>query len=594
MSDISSSASVGGRAASMARRQALSQGKTALPPAVERTAQGRRGPPPGAAPTSPVITPAAQPPAPRAEETLDCACEPCQGAARQRRAMLSRWGRGEAPPAPPSRPPRQGRLDYAPKVHISPTQGGQVVTGPRAVATAPVTGASRGLAQPISGTQYIAAGSGADGGAGWRAAGRKVGFAKTAAGMVVSGTLVRGQVAVTGDEARLASIITGEADPSSQDDITPRPSDAGAVPSQFRRQADPHGVSVFGSNLGRSAVAVGSRVRERTAALESSLSGLPITGSAVGRSVRVTGDEDGACLAVTGSQYLTPAQRQVLCGGPSPEGEAGRRDPVTGAKVRVSQTWNGRRVTGVDVEHDPRVTGEAPGTCQIVTGTPYQGVTSTALWCDPAVADEAAARLVSRPAQRPITGDAPIGAQAVTGNLRGADRAITGSSYHGATPAPAEAPGDAVQVLNASFSVVSPQRVAHLGADRSARGRITGAFALGGDKITGAAEFHFQPRQDAHGDGPAPRERITGEGRSSGPSVTGDAWARNGHVTGVEGAFAADRNPSLRAGKPGGFAGAAAFKADASHETPKQLVTGMVGFASKTAAKVTLSGGAQG
>lgn len=215
MSDISSSASVGGRATSMARRQALSQGKTALPPAVERTAQGRRGPPPGAAPTSPVITPAAQPPAPRAEETLDCACEPCQGAARQRRAMLSRWGRGEAPPAPPSRPPRQGRLDYAPKVHISPTQGGQVVTGPRAVATAPVTGASRGLAQPISGTQYIAAGSGADGGAGWRAAGRKVGFAKTAAGMVVSGTLVRGQVAVTGDEARLASIITGEADPSS-------------------------------------------------------------------------------------------------------------------------------------------------------------------------------------------------------------------------------------------------------------------------------------------------------------------------------------------------------------------------------------------
>jgi len=65
-------------------------------------------------------------------------------------------------------------------------------------------------------------------------------------------------------------------------------------------------------------------------------------------------------------------------------------------------------------------------------------------------------------------------------------------------------------------------------------------------------------------------------------------------VTGTEGSFAADRNPSQRGPKAKPFAGSAVFKAEASHEEPKQLVTGTFGFSSKSAAKVTLSGGAQG
>jgi hypothetical protein len=64
-------------------------------------------------------------------------------------------------------------------------------------------------------------------------------------------------------------------------------------------------------------------------------------------------------------------------------------------------------------------------------------------------------------------------------------------------------------------------------------------------------------------------------------------------VTGTEGTTAANRNPSERAGKPLTFSGARRFKTLAKHEESKQLVTGLLGWSGKTAAKVTLTGGAQ-
>ena len=126
----------------------------------------------------------------------------------------------------------------------------------------------------------------------------------------------------------------------------------------------------------------------------------------------------------------------------------------------------------------------------------------------------------------------------------------------------------------------------------SAATRITGAFAVGAGKITGNVEFLFRPRQPAETD--AKRPRLTGEGRTEGRAITGDAWAADARVTGTEGAIAAERNPSERAGQPHAFANAALFKSKGQHEPARQIVTGMVGWTAKSAAKVTLSGGAQG
>jgi hypothetical protein len=112
--------------------------------------------------------------------------------------------------------------------------------------------------------------------------------------------------------------------------------------------------------------------------------------------------------------------------------------------------------------------------------------------------------------------------------------------------------------------------------------------------VTGNLEFRFQPRQAAKGDARAAHTRVSGEGSSKGSSITNSPWGEQANVTGTDGSSAAERNPSERGGKPHTFAGAVRFKSLAKQEEGKQLVTGLFGWSSKTGAKVTLSGGAQG
>ncbi len=591
MSSEPSSAQTG-RAASIARRQALAAGKSALPPAQERRANGKRapvkleriltGPAQGAAPEKlPEITVTAEP---VHAEPASCGHGSCRDQARARRADLSKRGRGDAPPAPPSRPGRKGVLEYAPKVVESLTQKGQRLTGIHTHHAASVTGSERGVAMPVSGTQYI----GADSGGAWRSVSPKVGHVRTQAGLVVSGTLVRSNVSITGDESGSAIAITGEADQRPEDDLTSRSN--GFASAQFQRQADPHGQTVFGTNLGRA----GRRSRQRPAAIEATEGGLPVSGSPVGRSPQVTGDEDGAFRLVTGDQYVTPAERQAGSGAPAPHG-ADRLDPVTGAKVSIAQTWGLQTVTGADVEHNPLVTGDARGSCSVITGSQYQGPATIEGWCEDSVAAGAVGRLGRRSAIAPVTGDTPVHDTGITGTARGAGRDISGTPYYREEPDAPLISEEPVADISQRFSVASPQRRAHLKAAKAAAPQktITGSFAIGHDKITGNTEFLFRRRDIANGDGRAGHASLSGEGRTEGRRVTGDAWSDNANVTGTEGAAAAGRNPSERAGERQSFSGSGKFKALATREDPKQLVTGMFYF-SKSGAKVTLSGGAQG
>jgi hypothetical protein len=294
---------------------------------------------------------------------------------------------------------------------------------------------------------------------------------------------------------------------------------------------------------------------------------------------------------------------------------APRRDPVTGAKVSVAQTWGRQRLTGSNVEHDPRVTGDAAGSCSIITGTPYQGADTVHGWCEPDAAAAAEERLPRRAAVSPVTGNTPQHGDGVTGTGRGADREVTGSPYFRATtPATPDSAADPLVAIDARFSIASPQRRAQLrarsatppgpsGAGTPAEGvaapsnspAVTGSFAIAPDRVTGNTEFHFRPRGGTDRSIPPAHARLTGEGRAEGVPVTGGAWAETATVTGTEGATAAERNPSERAGKPQAFAGTRQFKtmAKTKPDTARQLVTGLAGWSGKTAAKVTLSGGAQ-
>jgi hypothetical protein len=478
--------------------------------------------------------------------------------------------------------------------------GRQIVTASRIGNGSEVTGADAGVTLPISGTQNIATAAGFA----FRSGGPKVGHARTRQGGIVSGSLVRSTVPVTGDEAGARIHITGEADQRLEDDLTERSASGAPGMAQFQRQIAPNGRSGFGTNLGGSSNRAGSRERQRSAPLESTETGLPITGSAVGRTIRVTGDEPGACRQVTGDQYLSPARAQAECGGrgggtaPAAQLGAMRRDPVSGAKVSVAETWGRQRVTGCNVEHDPRVTGDAAGSCAVLTGTPYHGTGTVAAICPPTAADGAVARLAARPGAAAVTGDTPLNVEHVTGAGRGAKLAISGTPYYG-DPTTEAVTESSVAAVAARFSIRSPQLAAQLkaadvAAPQTAAERITGSFAIGLEKVTGNLEFRFQPRRAAHDDARPAHSRVSGEGSISGRRITNGSWGDHPAVTGTEGSAAAQRNPSERDGKPHTFAGAVRFKSQAKQEDSKQLVTGLFGWSSKSGAKVTLSGGAQG
>ncbi|MEW6153173.1 MAG: CsoS2 family carboxysome shell protein [Actinomycetota bacterium] len=514
---------------------------------------------------------------------------------RARPAEVSQPGAGASSPG------REGRVTYAPKVVLSPTHGGQRVTGLRIGPGARVTGDEAGAALPVSGSQYIAA----DGPSPSSSAGRKVGQVRTPQGLVVSGTTVRNKVAITGDEAGEHLRITGEAEPKLDDDLTPR-EDGTYRSAQFPRRADPHGATAVGTRLAPPRTVVrddGGRWHP----LENTDGGLAVTGTAVGRSGRVTGNEAGACRPITGDQYQHLASYSSECGGtgggtaPAPHLNRARIDPVTGAKVTVAQTWGGQRVTGPNVEHGRNVTGDEPGVCRPVTGTPYQGPSTVLGWCEPDESEPTAQRLVPRPQGVAVTGDLPMPAKAVTGTERGQQRNVTGTPYYRDLRAAEPASDDWTSVQ--AFPVALARRLAGEQSDGPATqkgedvvpasgvpGRITGSFAVGDGKVTGNNEFLFRARPNRGPQQPV----VTGEGSTEGRTITGSAWTAHDRVTGTEGYIAAGRNPSEGGGGRHGWAGAAKFRDRATPGDDRQNVTGLSGWSPKAAARVTLSGGAQG
>ena len=551
-----------GRSVSIERRRQLSQGKQALKGA-------------GALPAAEAVPD-------------DDDAGSGRDRARARRAEASRLGSGGI-----SRPERQGRVRYVPKVIESPTHGGQHVTGVRIAPGVQVTGGEPGSSHPVSGTQYVPA----DGPAPEPGHGVKGGLMRTPPGLVVSGTTVRGKVPITGDEAGDRLPITGEADQRLDDDLTPR-SDGAYRSAQFPRRADPHGASAVGGTLG---------VQPPGPALEITDDGLGVTGTAVGRSGRVTGNEAGACRPITGDQYqnLYSTECGAVGGGTAPADhlDRARLDPVTASKVTVAQTWKGQNVTGPSLEYRPNLTGDEPGDCRPVTGTPYQGPSTMFGWCEPDEADPATQRLEPRPGGVAVTGDLPTHSDLVTGIERGYRNDISGSSYYGEMR-PAEPVAD--DWARGPFPVAQARRLA--GREPAKKrtdaapppscepGRITGAFAISAGKVTGNSEFLFQPRTaQTRDDRQTP---ITGEGRTDGRAVTGTAaaWTSHGLVTGTEGDIAAGRNPTEGGGPSNAWAGAQRFKNLATPGAPNEnaRVTGRVGGTSTDGVRVTVSGGAQG
>ncbi|MCP9774799.1 CsoS2 family carboxysome shell protein [Cyanobium sp. WAJ14-Wanaka] len=468
------------------------------------------------------------------------------------------------------------------KVRVTDTSHGNRVTGNEVGRSEKVTGDEPGTCKNVTGTEYVSANQMASYCGGGKPSPRKVGRSQTQSGQAVSGVMVGRSEKVTGDESGSGKQLTGSQYVGDQSQI------AGRAPTK---------VSTLNT-----------------------LRGTGITGTHVGRSQHVTGDEPGSCRMVTGDEYVGSQQYDSFCGTkPAPEA----------AKVGFSVTNRAQVVSGTRTGRSEKVTGDEPGSCKVVTGTPYAGLDQAGSFCNSNQIREIRQRTPVRGSNR-MSGIQPGIGGVMTGAGRGACESISGTPYIGsdqlaeACGAASATDADFPQALGGSqpwqqFSVQSPARVAHTAREQSKAvtgtsyeqgSRITGPFDMAGDKVTGTEQFRFDRRGAQFSRGPVapeaahatvapvsvdedarPVSRVTGEGISAGLKITGDDWDRGDRVTGTEGVSARRRNPT-RTGPMSAMAGQQPKRNDAVPE-PVSRVTGSSGNTS-AGSLITVSGGARG
>ena len=365
-----------------------------------------------------------------------------QSNARQRRLEQSLKGRGDAPASRPSGRVRPAAEAPA-KVETGTTLSGQAVTGTQVERTSRVTGNEPGSCRAITGTEYI----GAEQFEGFCAsrpapAPAKVGLSATSRGQAVSGPEVGRSAKVTGGEAGTCKPVTGTEYLGSEDfaefcagkGLTSRPEKV-SVGATARK-----GLAVTGSDEARPASVTGAEAGAKRGitgsqyndagvsrltingpakvALTHTVAGRPVSGSEVGRSTKVTGDEAGACRAVSGTEYLSNEQFQSVC---NTRPEAGPE------KVGEAASAGGQRITGNLVERTGKVTGNEPRAEGKVSGSQYERGADRG---------EAPAKVreLRTPAGRTLTGGVMSGASSpkLTGDEQGGRQRVTGTEYAGA------------------------------------------------------------------------------------------------------------------------------------------------------------------
>ncbi|QFY89807.1 carboxysome shell protein [Magnetovirga frankeli] len=536
-----------------------------------------------------------------------------------------------------------GAQDASWKVGASQTSQGQRVSGTQLGRDQAVTGNEAGSCRSVTGTEYLAADI-------FRefchtdlpASPQRVSRTSTALGSSVTGIEVGRSDKVTGNEPGSCKRVTGSEYLSAEQmqgfcGVAPEPGPARGSASQTRRQQRVTGSSpdrmarVTGAESGSdreltgsqytnvSEVSEGDRPAPGKVGQSSTLRGGRVSGTRLGRRERMTGDEPGSCQQVTGDEYLSAEQFSQFCdASPQPQGR----------KVGRSRTLGGEDITGSLTGRSLKITGDEPGTCKAITGTPYVGAEQYNTYCEAPEAAAAVSRAAPSKRQfgKPLTGQQPALAGKISGDARGACAPVSGTAYVGADQAVAACPSLSAEDISPDFpqpltlamaasrarSKAAPQDLAQeqtppssriTGASRVMQGQITGPFDKADGRVTGTEEARFG-RNPAQGPALPPVEgavlaeidgriksRITGEGMDAGVKITGDDWDRGERVTGTEGASAMRRNPSLRGGPMQPMAARAAQPQEAAE--PISKVTGSSGNTSK-GALITYSGGARG
>jgi hypothetical protein len=282
------------------------------------------------------------------------------------------------------------------------------------------------------------------------------------------------------------------------------------------------GTDYMGADIFRSFCQTDAPKSPRKVRVSPTKGGGAVTGNEVGRSSKVTGDEPGTCKNVTGSQYLGTDQAKAFCDASSPARTAPARG-TGGVMTGQSKTLGGSSVTGTQPGRSGRVTGNEPGTCKSVTGTPYAGVEQVKDYCAEPAQKQIMARSVMKRATpgSVMTGIQPGLGGKTTGDQRGACEPITGTPYLGADQFAQACPATAAQPNSPDY----PQM------------------------LEGAAwgQFSVEPPSHASNDA-GEHSAITGSRYEQG-HITGPFDMATGKVTGTE---------EARFGRKGGAAMAAA------------------------------------
>lgn len=480
-----------------------------------------------------------------------------------------------------------------------PERPAKVVTGSTQKNALPVTGSDESRANRVTGYE-AGAQRGITGSQYWDAgvakmtingAPSKVAETHTFAGRTVSGTAVDSNQRITGLEPGECRQLTGTEYLSLENYQSLCNSKPEAAPAKVGVVATEKGQRVTGNLVDRSEKVTGNepgscqRVTgtgynspnlcgggvDKVQAM-TSLAGSTITGTGMDQRPKMTGDEQGGCWPVTGTEYY--GQEQFAHCASTPQAEA--------AKVAVSRTAKGQWVSGPAMEPADNVTGNEAGEDLAVTGTPYLG--------------EEVETVATAPSAK-SAGSCACESCECKQKALAFDALNAGSQRYVATaPAPAMRESVAVQ----DFSIVPPSRQAPnriTGNAFEQSGRITGPVNLARGLITGTPEFRSREPQAVVV--VPPTAVMAPDAEASTPErgawrVTGDDWSRNERVTGTEGAWAQGRNPTQRGAARSCVMSAGANRNQAlAAPVSDSKVTGSSGSARKGAA-VTYSGGARG
>ena len=478
------------------------------------------------------------------------------------------------------------------KVALTHTIAGRPVTGTEVGRSNKVTGDEQGSCRTVTGTEYISNEQFASICQTMpQPSPAKVGVDRTRKDQRITGNLVDRSDKVTGNEPGSCKRVTG-----AQYDSASKSKLCGGAPPKAHNMH--------------------------------TLAGRALTGTRVDHGPKLSGDEHGGCLPVTGTEYYGQEQFAEYCAS---------TPPATPAKVGVEHTPHGLHVSGTLLSNTASVTGNEMGSDLSISGTPYAGIPvpehhgACCSTCAARQLAEAAGLIAPEPQPMPMQVSAPPAyytQPAVAPPPAPTRMAQPQYPYpvQAAMPQPEPtAPHD--------FSIVSPARAAQKSWQSSitgnacdGSGRVTGPVNLGAQWVSGTPEFRhshmmqpppmIQPQPAAPapmavpataptpvqaslqhpvvaGQAPAATQRITGEGRDDGISITGDNWARGRQITGTEGRSAQGRNPTLRCEARG-----AAFNAHVNRtmERPEAAISAITGSSGNThqGAVITVSGGARG